>query len=189
MGKLVVSVFTSLDGYIEPESGFEGPAWSDDVERHWSLHALSRAKHLVYGRTNFEFMRDFWSQAETDPTSVAAGISYAGTMNALPKTVFSRTLTGDPGWNATLAQDGIAPTIARLKAEVDGDIFAFGGKGLIGALVEADVVDEIMMMIVPVLWGAGRRLFEGEHARQDLTLIENRTLDTGSVILRYARAR
>lgn len=189
MGKLVVSVFTSLDGFIEPESGFEGPAWSDDVERNWSLHSLSRAKHLVYGRTNFEFMRDFWSQAETDPTSVAAGISYAGTMNALPKTVFSRTLTGDPGWNATLAQDGVAPTITRLKAEVDGDIFAFGGKGLIGALIEADVVDEIMMMIVPVLWGAGRRLFEGEHARQELALIENRTLDTGSVILRYARAR
>jgi dihydrofolate reductase len=189
MGKLVVSVFTSLDGYIEPESGFEGPAWSDDVERHWSLYALSRAKHLVYGRVNFEVMRGFWSQAETDPTSAAAGVSYAGTMNALPKTVFSRTLSGDPGWNGTLATEGIAETIARLKAEVDGDIFAFGGKGLIGALIAADVVDEIMMMVVPVLWAGGRRLFDGDYSRQALELIESRQLDTGSVILRYARTR
>ncbi|RJF90364.1 dihydrofolate reductase family protein [Sphingomonas cavernae] len=188
MGKLVVSVFTSLDGYIEPESGFEGPAWSDDLDRNWSGHALERARHIVYGRVNFEFNRDFWSAADTDPDSPAAGISYASTMNGLPKTMFSRTLTGDPGWNGTIARD-IAETIAKLKREVDGDIFAFGGASLSSALIAADVVDEIMIMILPVLWGGGRRMFELKHARQELELIESRQLDTGAMLMRYARSR
>lgn len=188
MGKLIVSVFTSLDGYIEPESGFEGPAWSDDLEKHWSGHALERARHIVYGRVNFEFNRDFWSAAESDPESPAAGISYAGTMNRLPKTMFSRAVTGDPGWNGTIARD-IPATIARLKQDVDGDIFAFGGASLSSALIAADVVDEIMIMILPVLWGGGRRMFELNHARQELVLIEGRQLDTGAMLMRYRRDR
>lgn len=109
MAKLVLSMFTSLDGYIEgPRGEFRSPAWSDDVERHWSGYALERAGHLLYGRTNFLFNKEFWSAAETDPTSPAAGIAFSGTMNRLPKTVFSTTLAGDPGWNATLVKDDLA---------------------------------------------------------------------------------
>ena len=116
MTKLVLSMFTSLDGYIEGPGGeFVPPPWSDDVEQHWSGYALERAAHLIYGRTNFLFNKGFWSAAETDPTSPAAGISYAGTMNRLPKTVFSTTLKGDPGWNGTIAQGDVANVIATLR--------------------------------------------------------------------------
>src|SRR3546814_1436201 len=95
MAKLVLSMFTSLDGYIEKPGGvFAPPAWSDDLERHWSGHALERAGHLLYGRTNFLFNKGFWGAAETDPESPAAGIAYADQMNRLPKTVFSTTLAG-----------------------------------------------------------------------------------------------
>src|SRR3546814_9030483 len=84
MAKLVLSMFTSLDGYIEKPGGvFAPPAWSDDLERHWSGHALERAGHLLYGRTNFLFNKGFWGAAETDPESPAAGIAYADTMNRL----------------------------------------------------------------------------------------------------------
>jgi len=107
MAKLVLSMFTSLDGYIEGPGGeFVPPAWSDDLQRYWADYALERAGHLVYGRTNFLFNKAFWAPAETDPTSPAAGISHAATMNRLPKTVVSRTLTGDPGWNGTVATGG-----------------------------------------------------------------------------------
>lgn len=186
MGAVIVSAFTSLDGYIEPPTGFEGPDWSDEVERHWSGHALSTARHLIYGRVNFEFNRDFWS--DTDPEAPAAGIAHAATMNALPKTVFSRTLRGDPGWNATIATD-VAPTVARLKATVDGDIYAFSGAAMVASLVAADVVDAYMVMLLPVLWGGGKRLFAPGFERQALSLIDSRALDTGAVILRYRRDR
>ena len=131
MANLVLSMFVSLDGYIERPGGeFVPPRWSDDLERHWSGYALERAGHLIYGRTNFLFNKGFWSAAETDPASPAAGIAYAGTMNRLPKTVFSRTLKGDPGWNATLVADDVAGAIGRLKAESAGDLYLFGGAGI-----------------------------------------------------------
>jgi dihydrofolate reductase len=188
MPKLVLSMFMSLDGYIEGSKGeFVPPAWSDDVERHWSSYALARARHLVYGRRNFLFNKTFWSAAETDPTSPAAGIAYAGTMNSLPKTVFSTTLEGDPGWNGTLARGEVASVIGRLKDEASGDLYAFGGAGLANSLVAHDLVDEYRLMVTPLLLGEGKRLFEGGRTRLPLALLETTRLDTGAVVLHYRR--
>ena len=186
MGKLVLSMFTSLDGCIEGPGGeFVPPAWSDDLATHWSGYALERARHLIYGRVNFLFNKAFWSAADTDPGSPAAGIPYAGTMNRLPKTVVSRTLAGDPGWNATLVRDDLAGAVARLKAEVPGDVYSFGGAGLANSLMALDLVDEYRLMVVPTLLGAGKRLFDEGRPRVPLALEECRRLDTGAVILRY----
>ena len=188
MAKLVLSMFTSLDGYIEAPGGeFVPPAWSDDLARHWSGYALERAGYLLYGRTNFLFNKGFWSAAETDPHSPAASIAYAGTMNRLPKTVFSTTLSGDPGWNGTLLKDDLPGAIGKLKAEVDGDIYSFGGAGLANSLVRLDLVDEYRLMITPGLLGGGKRLFDPGAPRIPLTLIEAKPLDTGAVILHYRR--
>ncbi|MCC7276104.1 MAG: dihydrofolate reductase family protein, partial [Alphaproteobacteria bacterium] len=161
MAKLVLSMFVSLDGYIEAPGGvFVPPAWSADVERHWAGYALQRAGHLLYGRTNFLFNKAFWSAADTDPQSPAAGIAYAATMNRLPKTVFSRTLAGDPGWNATLVRDDLAGTITRLKAAPGGDLYLFGGAGIANSAVALDLVDEYRLMLTPGIMGDGKRLFE-----------------------------
>ena len=190
MATLVLSMFTSLDGYIErPNGEFVPPAWSDDLAKHWSGYALPRAAHLLYGRTNFLFNKGFWSAAETDPSSPAAGISYAGTMNRLPKTVVSRTLSGDPGWNATLVKDDIAGAVARLKTTVKGEIYSFGGAGLANTLVGLDLPDEYRLMVTPELFGDGKRLFERHLPRLKLDLIDLKQMDTGAVILHYRRNR
>jgi dihydrofolate reductase len=190
MAKLVLSMFTSLDSYIEGPNGmFVPPAWTDDLERHWSGYALERAGHLLYGRTNFLFNKGFWSAAETDPKSPAAGIAYAGTMNRLPKTVFSRTLASDPGWNATLVKDDIAAAIAKLKSESEGDLYLFGGAGIANSIVALDLVDEYRLMVTPDLFGDGKRLFESGRPRIALTLNDVKRLDTGAVILHYRRDR
>jgi len=190
MGKLVLSMFTSLDGYTEAPGGqFVPPAWSDDLERHWSGYALARATHLLYGRVNFLFNKAFWSAAETDPASPAAGIAYAGTMNSLPKTVVSTTLTGDPGWNATQVRDDLPGAIARLKATTPGDLYSSGGAGLANNLVALDLPDEYRIMVTPILLGDGKRLFEAGRPTFALSLIEARPLDTGAVILHYRRDR
>jgi dihydrofolate reductase len=190
MAKLVLAMFMSLDGYIErPNGEFAPPAWSDDLSTHWSGYGLAHARHLLYGRTNFLFNKAFWSAAETDPSSPAAGISYAGTMNRLPKTVFSRTMTGDPGWNATLVKDDVAGAVARLKASAEGDIYSFGGAGLANTLVRLDLPDEYRLMVTPELFGDGKRLFESGLPRLPLTLIDLLRMDTGAVILHYRRDR
>ena len=189
MAKLVLSMFVSADFYIEGPGGeFVPPAWSDDLCRHWSGYALERAGHLLYGRVNFLFNKGFWSAADTDADSPAAGISYAGKMNRLPKTVFSRTLSGDPGWNATLSDD-VAGSVERLKADAEGEIYCFGGAGLAQSLVALDLVDEYRLMVLPSLLGDGKRLLEGGRPRVPLTLMESRQLDTGAVILHYRRDR
>ena len=189
MAKLVLSMFMSVDGYIEGKAGFVPPAWSDDLERHWSGYALARAGHLLYGRKNFLFNKGFWSAAETDPQSPAAGIAYAGTMNSLPKTVFSRTLEGDPGWNAALVKDDLAGAIGKLKREARGDLYLFGGAGLANSIVALDLVDEYRLMVTPDLFGEGTRLFEKGRERLALALLEAKPLDTGAVILHYRRDR
>lgn len=190
MAKLVLSMFMSLDGYIEGPGGeFVPPAWSGDLERYWSGYALERASHLLYGRTNFLFNKAFWSAAETDPNSPAAGVPHAGVMNRLPKTVFSTTLTGDPGWNATLVKKDVAGAVARLKAEAAGDLYSFGGAGIANSLMALDLVDEYRLMVTPGLLGSGKRLFEEGRPRIGLTLLEAKPLDTGAVILHYRRDR
>lgn len=190
MADLVLSVFTSLDGYIEKAGKqFAPPPWSDEIERDWALAAVTRAEHLIYGRVNFLFNKGFWSPAATDPASVAASISYAGRMNALPKTVVSRTLTGDPGWNARIAGPDLAAEVARLKREAAGDIFAFGGAGLSHSLLALDLVDEFWLMVTPELYGDGTPLFRGGRPNVTMKLIEHRALDAGSVIMRFRRQR
>jgi dihydrofolate reductase len=110
-------------------------------------------------------------------------------MNRLPRTVFSTTLSGDPGWNGTLARGDLPGVVARLKAEVRGDVLTFGGADIADALVALDPVDEYRPMITPNLLGEGKRPFEGGRPRLDLALVETRPLDTEAVILHHRRDR
>lgn len=190
MAKIVLSMFLSLDGYIEgPNGEFVAPDWSDDLERHWSGHAMAHAGRFLYGRVNFLFNKGFWAPAESDPESPAAGISHAATMNATPKTVFSTTLTGDPGWNGTVVADDLPGAVARLKAEEEKDLFMFGGAGIANSFMKLDLIDEYRLMVTPSLLGDGKRLFDGGTDRLGLTLAETLPLDTGAVILTYRRDR
>lgn len=190
MRKVVLSMFLSLDGYFAgPEGAFVPPDWSDDME-NWALEAMGQAGRFLYGRTNFVFNRDFWSAAKTDPQSPAAGVAYAPQMNAKPKTVFSTTLTGDPGWNGTIVRDDLPGAVAALKAmDEPGDLFMFGGAGIANSFIRLDLIDEYRLLVTPRLLGKGRRLFEGDAPDLALVLEEARPLDTGAVMLRYRRAR
>jgi dihydrofolate reductase len=190
MADLVLTICSSLDGYAAKPGGvFSPPPWSAEVEEAWSAAALARAGHLLYGRVNFEFNRAFWSAAETDPGSVAAGISYAPRMNALPKTVVTRTLTGDPGWNGRIAGPDLAAEVARLKRETAGDVFAFGSATLAQTLWSLDLVDEFWMMVTPEIFGDGAPVFRPGRPEASMAMVECRLLDVGSVILRYRRVR
>lgn len=188
MGKLVLSMFMSLDGYIEGPDGFVAPDWSDEVERHWAGYSTQRASHLIYGRSNFEFNKSFWEPAETDPDAPAAGMAHTPIMNRLKKSVITRTLKGELGWNGRAIDGDLAEAVNALKAQ-EGEIHSFGGAGAAQALVARDLVDEYRLMITPNLFGGGKRLFEPGFPRIDLELLESLRLDTGAVILHYQRKR
>ena len=180
MRKLILSMFMSLDGYIAGPGGeFVPPPWSDEVEREWSGWASEAGGHILYGRVNFEFNKGFWTSAE------AEGMPQTPFTNATPKTVASRSLTGDLGWNGHAVSD-LAEAVARLKAQDGKPILSFGGAGLAHALIAQDLADEYRLMVTPTLLGGGLRLFP-DGVRRELTLLDERRLDVGSLIVRYAR--
>ncbi len=130
MAKLVLSMFRVSTATSSGAGGeFVPPAWSDDLERLWAGYGLERAGHLLYGRTNFLFNKGFWSAAETDPNSPAAGIAYAATMNRLPKTVVFDHAVRRSGVERDPGEQRPAGAVGRLKATVTGDVYCFGGAG------------------------------------------------------------
>lgn len=183
MTRLVLAMFTSLDGYIAgPNGEFVQPPWSAEVAGAWSDHNLKNAGHLIYGRVNFEFNKGFW----TSPA--AAGRPETETMNRLPKTVVSRTLAGDPGWKGVIVNGDLPGAVASLKRSVArGDIYSFGGAGLAQSLMREGLVDEYYLMVTPTVLGNGKRLFAAGLPKVELELLEARPLDVGSVILHYRR--
>lgn len=183
MAKLVLAMFMSLDGYVAgPNGEFVPPPWSAEVGEAWSEHNLKNAAHLVYGRANFEFNKAYWTSPD------AVGQPQTEAMNRLPKTVVSRSLSGDPGWNGKVVSGDLSAAVAALKRSVaQGDIYSFGGAGLAQSLMREGLVDEHYLMVTPNLLGDGKRLFGAGIAKGELELIQARPLDIGSVILHYRR--
>jgi dihydrofolate reductase len=172
LAKVVLSVFTSIDGfYAGPNGEFIPPEWSDDMGA-WAGEAMEQSGHFIYGRVNFEFNKAHWL---AEPGDFAAG------MNAKPK-------TGDPGWNAVVSDDPVG-RVAALKASVDKDIFIFGSGNLVKSFVALDLIDEYRILLTPFVQGSGIRLFPDGASTLPLTLVETRPMDTGAVLLRHQRKR
>lgn len=188
MRKVILSMFMSLDGFIEgPDGEFVPPPWSDDMQEKWSGAGMASAGLLVYGRKNFEFNAAYWQGAEQDEAASVEDRAFARLMNGLPKLVVSSTLQS-VGWNGVLTGPDLAADIARLKQEPGGDIVVLGGAGVANSLMRLGVIDEYRILLVPILLGDGKRLFEGGHERRPLDLINAQQADTGAMILRYRPA-
>lgn len=189
MRKLVLSMFVSLDGYIEAPGGeFIGPDWSADLDA-WTDTMVERFDTLIYGRVAWQAMAAHWPQAEGSPDLNPAQQRLARFMNGTRKIVFSRGLEDTSAWaNTELAPAGLAQTIAAEKARPGKDMVIFAGAKLAWTALRADVVDEYWLLTLPMLFGGGTRLLDGGHGQQKLRLIEARAMDTGAVLTRYARA-
>jgi len=187
MRKLIVSQVISLDGFTTgPDGDFVPPPWSDEVAAKWSGWAMETADLFVHGRVNFEYLKGFWLAAEHDEAMPQDMRDFAVDYNRRTRVVVSKTLTGDPGWNAKLLTD--LEQLAALKAGPGGDIVCFGGANLAHSLADADLIDAYRIMLAPYTLGGGKRLFEG-GPRRDFALTETIQTDVGSLILTYERAR
>jgi dihydrofolate reductase len=178
MSKLIVWNLITLDGYFEGEKpwdlDFHNKAWGPELEA-LSEEFGEKADTLVFGRRTYEGMAAYWKTAKPGVVT-----SY---MNALPKLVASRTLT-EADWNNTQVTSNIADAIRDRKAAAEKDLYAFGSAELIDSLLEAKLVDDIMLCVAPVLLGKGTPLFK-DGRTADLRLSEARPLQNGAVILRY----
>ncbi|GAA2120044.1 dihydrofolate reductase family protein [Actinomadura napierensis] len=191
MGKIVVSENVSLDGVIEIAAEDDGSRfgswfdWMGDEDRKaWAeveFEEAMSAEALLMGRLSYEwFLARGW-QSRTG--------AWADRLRSLPKYVMSSTLK-DLGWeNSTVLKGDLADEVSALKREVDGDIVVYASSGLVQALLEHDLVDELRLIVYPFVLGGGRRLFGGTSAKKPMRLVETRTVGDGLPFLVYRSVR
>jgi dihydrofolate reductase len=187
MGRIVVTEFVSLDGVMEAPGGgetFRHGGWSFEVSRgdegdKFKLDEALSAEALLLGRVTYEGFAAAWPSREGE---------FADKFNTMPKYVVSSTLE-EPEWNnSTVLRGDVEDEVARLKAEQDGDIVVHGSARLVQALLEHDLVDELRLMVFPLVLGSGKRLFGETSDKKPLRLVDSKVVGDGVSILIYEPA-
>jgi dihydrofolate reductase len=190
MGKIVVTEFVSLDGVMEDPGGAEGfkhGGWTFEFDQgdegnQFKLNETLEAEALLLGRLTYEGFAAAWPSME-DP------VGFADKMNSMPKYVVSSTLE-NPEWNnSTVLKGDLAEEVGTLKQEIDGVILVGGSAQLAQSLIELDLVDEVRLMVFPVVLGSGKRLFGEASDKRTLRLAESKTVGDGIVILTLERVQ
>jgi dihydrofolate reductase len=184
MGKIVVTEFVSLDGVMEDPGGSEGfeyGGWTFEIARgeegdRFKLDETMASEALLLGRKTYEGFAAAWPSRTGD---------FADKFNEMPKYVVSSTLR-DPEWsNSTVLEGDLAEAVSELRRRHDGDVVVHGSAQLAQALLEQDLVDELRLMVFPVVLGRGKRLFGETSGKKPLRLVESRTVGDGVAILLY----
>ena len=188
MGRIVVTEFVSLDGVVEDPGGsedFKYGGWSFEFDRgpegdEFKLDETRDSEALLLGRVTYEGFAEAWPSREGE---------FADLFNSMPKYVVSSTLT-QPEWtNSTVLEgDDLVEAVSKLKREADGDVVVHGSAQLAQTLIAHDLVDELRLMVFPVILGTGKRLFGDPGEKKTLRLVDSKVVGDGVVILTYAAA-
>ena len=188
MGRIIVTEFVSLDGVMEDPGGseqFKYGGWSFDYARgeqgdKFKVDETMQADAQLLGRVTYEGFAEAWPSRDGE---------FADRFNSMPKFVVSSTLK-DPEWANTTVLDGdVKEAVSRLKDDVDGDIVVHGSAQLAQTLLDLDLVDEVRLMVFPVVLGAGKRLFGETADRKPMRLASHQVVGDGVAIMVYEPAR
>jgi len=171
MRKLILGLAVTLDGYIEGPNGEYDWCFTD--QDYGLKEFFSRIDAIFIGRKSYEVM-----QKHADGENIPG-------MPAMTEYVFSGTLRSVKEGAVLVSGDSIAEA-RKIKEQPGRDIWLFGGASLTDALMKEGLVDELWMSVHPLLLGSGKLLFHGQNRRTQLTLLENKTYETGLVSLRYS---
>jgi dihydrofolate reductase len=189
VGRIVVTEFVSLDGVVEDPGGsedFRHSGWSFEFDRgeegnKFKLDETLSSEALLLGRVTYEGFAASWPSRTDD-----AG--FADKFNSMPKYVVSSTLD-EPEWNnSTVLKGDVVEEVSRLKQEQDGDIVVHGSPQLVQTLLEHDLVDEVRLMVFPIVLGSGKRLFGKTSDKKPLRLTDSKVVGDGVAILTYQPA-
>jgi dihydrofolate reductase len=181
MRKVFLFMMVTLDGF------FEGPDHSIDWHNvgeefnEFAIDQLNEVDGLLFGRVTYEGMASYWPT----PIAMEDDPAVAGKMNAIPKFVFSGTLDRAEWSNSRLVKENIAAEVLQLKQQEGRDLAIFGSANLAMSLLQMGLIDELRLMVNPVILGKGKPLFEGIHEKLNLKLIKTRVFRSGNVLLCY----
>jgi dihydrofolate reductase len=188
MGRIVVSEFVSLDGVIEAPGGGEDyrhGGWSFEIDRgpegdRFKLDETIDAEALLLGRVTYEGFAAAWPTMEGE---------FADKFNSMPKYVISSTLE-QPGWNNTTVLGGdLVDEVSKLRESASGNVLVHGSARLVQGLLEHDLVDELRLMVYPVVLGSGKQLFGKTTNKKRVRLTDTQLVGDGIVIHTYETVR
>jgi dihydrofolate reductase len=183
MGRIVVTEFVSLDGVMEAPGGgedYEHAGWTFEINRgegdKFKLDETLDTEALLLGRVTYEGFAAAWPSRDGE---------FADKFNSMPKYVVSSTLE-EPDWNnSTVIKGDVVGEVGKLRQRSAGNIVVHGSAQLVQTLLEHDLVDELRLMVFPVVLGTGKRLFGGTSGKKRLRLADSRTVGDGIAILIY----
>jgi dihydrofolate reductase len=188
MGRIVVTEFVSLDGVVEDPGGggdFKYGGWSFEIDRgaegnEFKVAETRDSEALLLGRVTYEGFAEAWPSRDGE---------FADKLNSMPKYVVSSTLTAPEWTNSTVLRgDDLVEAVSKLKQDADGDVVVHGSAQLVQTLMEHDLVDELRLMVYPVILGTGKRLFGASGEKKTLRLVDSKVVGDGVMILTYAAA-
>jgi dihydrofolate reductase len=190
--KVIANEWLTLDGVVQAPSyaaedltgGFEHGGWHaryfDDLSMNWVIENVRGAGGFVLGRGTYQMFAAHWPTAPEDQQVLAEPL------NTLPKYVASTTLAEPLGWqNSRLLRGDVGAAVRALKAEPGRDLHVIGSPGLVQSLMALGLVDELRLMIDPLVVGGGKRLFRDDGALRPLRLVDSTVTTTGAVIATY----
>ena len=189
---VIASVTVSLDGYSAgPEGDMTGLVEhaGDPETMTWFEGVYRGASTALMGRTNYEGFYGYWPPVARDPETSPRGRDLAVWLDEVEKVVFSRTLTQAEWSNARIAEREPADEVRSLKAAEGRDIIIVNSASIIHALLDADLVDEMRLMLVPLVVGGGLRIFVEGLPRSEWDVASCTTLPGGVLGLQYRRRR
>jgi dihydrofolate reductase len=183
MRKVVAAEFVSLDGVFEAPDQWHFPYFNDEMEQAIG-EGFAASDAMLMGRVNYEEWAAYWPQQDPEENPVA------GTMNGRQKYVVSTTLEEPLQWsNSTLIKVNVAEEIEKLKNQPGKDIVISGSATLVRSLLDYGLLDELKLMVHPILVGGGKRLFDEEAETKPLELVDSKIFSTGVLYLTYRPAR
>jgi len=184
MRNVIYAINLTLDGCCE-HTKFN-PA--EDLLEHFTRLLRDDAGVLVYGRKTYQLMVPYWPDIAKSQSETKADREFAQAFDSLNKIVFSRTLAGAEDKNTRIVRSNLRDEILKLKQEPGKNILV-GGVDVPSQLMELGLIDEYRVVVMPIIAGEGRRLFEGVNLPQkrQLKLVESKTFKSGCVALRYLK--
>ena len=179
MRKVTAGLFVSLDGVVESPEKWQLPYFNDEMGEAVGA-AMAATDAMLLGRVTYQEFASYW------PGVSVKDQPFADHMNNTPKFVVSTTLAEPLEWqNSTLIQENVAEEIAKLKQQPGKNIGITGSATLVRSLLQDDLLDELSLMVHPIVLGSGKRLFEEGGDQKGLKLVDSKTFSTGVVYLTY----
>jgi dihydrofolate reductase len=181
MRKIVAGLFISLDGVYESPDKWHFPYFNDEMGQEVGAQ-MGAADTMLLGRQTYEEFAAYWPSQPSD-------VPPADFMNNTPKVVVSTTLAAPLDWqNSTLIGGNVTEELTRLKQQPGGNIGITGSGALVRSLLRDGLLDELHLLVHPIVIGKGKRLFDGDPGQIPLKLTDSRTFSTGVIALTYERA-